>query len=242
MKILTKKWAVQYEQIKFIYRLKEFDSKKQNYNEICKKSKEDYLFSVESDKELKNVVSGTCLIEELYKAQIERNKNVLYSLPQKVIENLTDANSIILGYANKKDKDFLTSYGARLIKENERLSHKANKITETAQDFLPEEFVLDDCVGEIVLNEYVRGNDYYINVDGKIICVENYEILERDNFKINLWQEDNPLSLWTALIAGELHFVKEDCYELHLLLIDGDKYENIKYWYFTLKGTNVKMI
>ena len=107
---------------------------------------------------------------------------------------------------------------------------------------MPEEFILDNVIGELVYKEYSNESDYFINVGDFIICIENYEIIGREDFKINKWEEDNPLTLWTALDSAELHYVSNNCYELHLLLIDGDKYASQKYWYFMLRGTNVKFV
>ena len=50
----------------------------------------------------------------------------------------------------------------------------------------------------------------------------------------------DPLTCWTANHAVELYYISEKCFELHLLLVDGDEYENETYWYFTLRGTNIK--
>lgn len=114
-------------------------------------------------------------------------------------------------------------------------------ITKEAQDNLTEEFVLDSVVGELVFEEYVKENDYYISIGDKVVCIEDYQILEREDFEINEWEENNPLSLWTCLYAGELINI-DNSFELHLLMVDGDKYENEKYWNFTLKGKSVKFV
>ena len=97
-------------------------------------------------------------------------------------------------------------------------------------------------MGEFAYEEYVDGKNYFIVVHGYTICVENYEIIERENFEINKFDMDNPVSLWTSLDAMELHHVKDDCFELHLLFANGDSFENKTFWYFTLKGTNVKFV
>ena len=58
---------------------------------------------------------------------------------------------------------------------------------------------------------------------------------------MNKWEEENPISLWTCLYAVELHNKVGNCYDLCLLFVDGDKYDNIKFWEMTISGTNVKI-
>ncbi len=241
MKYLTKKWASQYEQVRFIHCLKEFDGQNEAYLDIEKRSKDEFFEKMAEDRELIAAVKKANLEDYFYQAQIERNEKVLSNLPKEIYDKIKDIQTIALGYACKQDIEFLTAYANNLLKKLEKLSNKANEITEIAEDYLPERFILDDVVGELVYEEYSNGKDYFLNIGGYEVCIENYEIIEREDFKINKWEEDNPLTLWTSLYAAELHFI-DNSYQLHLLLIDGDIYENKRFWYFTLKGTNVKYV
>lgn len=242
MKILTKEWAVQYDQVRVIHWLKEFDATQYNFEEIKKLSINDFYDSIIQDIELNKLALGSNLAEELYTAQVDRNRKLITSLPKKVYSKIKDVKSVILGYANKEDKELLSSYANELMKILSEQAEKANKATKIAQESLSEEFDVDDFIGELVYEDYIKGNDYYISIGDCEICVENYQIIEREDFVINEWEEHNPLSLWTSLHSAELHYISNELYELHLLLIDGDKYENIKYWNFTLRGTNVKIV
>lgn len=237
MKYLTKKWVSQYEQVRFIHCLTEFDDKIKSHADIQQRSKDEFFKKMSKDKELFSAVIKANLAENFYQAQIKRNEKVLSSLPKEIFDKIHTA-TIVLGYASKEDKKVLMDYANNLLKELEKTADKANKTTEIAQDYLPEKFILDDVVGELVLEEYSNGKDYFIKIGGREVLIENYEIIEREDFKINKWEDDNPLTLWTSLYSAELHF-RDSCYELHLLLIDGDIYGNKKFWYFTLKGTNL---
>ncbi len=239
MKYLTKKWVSQYEQVRFIHCLKEFDEKIKSYVDIQQRSKSEFFKKMAEDRELIDAVKKGNLEDSFYQAQIKRNEKVLSSLPKEIFDKINMA-TIVLGYASKEDKKVLMDYANNLLKELEITADKANKTTEIAQDYLPEKFILDDFVGELVIKEYSNGKDYFIKIGGRKILIENYEIIEREDFKINVWDKDNPLTLWTCLYAAELHYVSDNLFELHLLLIDGDIYENKKFWYFTLKGTVVK--
>ncbi len=120
----------------------------------------------------------------------------------------------------------------KLLKEVECKAQKANRITENAENYLSNNFILDDVVCETVQREYSKNRDYFINVGEYNICIENYQILERENFKINE----------TYVYSAELIYVSDNCYQLHLLLADVNKYANEKYYYFTLMGTNIKFV
>lgn len=239
MKVLTKKWAEKYEQLRFINLLKEYDSKNTSYEEIETKSKLDYCFEISKDEELAKITQDLNILNNLYQSQIERDRKTLLSMPKEIYDKIKEEKTLILRYAIKKDKELLTSYAKKLLFEVEQQAEKANRITKIAEEYLDNEFIVDNFVGELVYSEYAIGKDYFINVGDFKICIENFEIIERDDYKINEWEEDNPLTLWTALHSAELHYISKNHYELHLLLVDGDKYANVKYWYFTLKGTNV---
>ena len=107
---------------------------------------------------------------------------------------------------------------------------------------MQKEFDFDKLLGELVYEEFSDGKNYFINVDGHTICVENYEIIEREKFKIHKWDIDNPVSLWTNLVSMELYYVDNDCFELHMMFTNGDRLENKIRWYFTLKGANIKYV
>ncbi len=242
MKILTKKWAEKHEQLRLAHWLKEYEEQKETYEDIKKKSRNDFYDDVAKDKELAKACLKTNITEKLYEAKVEKDRKALLSLPKEIYSKIKDVKSVVLGYGCKEDKDFLMDYADKLRVEVENEAVKANRITEIAEDYLPEEFFLDDVVGELAYEERSNGKDYFINIGGYEICIENFEIIEREDFKINEWEDDNPLTLWTALHAAELHYISEKCFELHFLFVDGDKYGNEKYWYFTLKGTNIRVV
>lgn len=239
MKILTKEWAEEYSQLRFIFTLKEIDEKKDGYEILKKMSREEFFNELKYDNKLLEVILKNNLMEKFYFSRIDRNKKILRSLPERVYNKIKNVNFLVLGYATNDDKVLLTSYANTLRKKLEAISKRASDITEKTQGYLPKEFDLDEVVGELVFEEYVRENDYCINIGGRILRIENYRVIERENYKINEWEEDNPLSLWTSLYSAELHYTNNGFYELHLLMVDGDEYENTKLWYFTLGGTNI---
>ncbi len=242
MKILTKEWAKKHEQLRFLNYLKEYDEQNERYKDIKTKSKLDFCKEIQSDEELAKLVLGTTLFDKLYQAEKDRLKNLINSLPIKIINRIKNIKTLVLGYACKEDKELLSSYSKELLVDVERLVKVANKSTEIAEDYLNEDFVLDDFVGELVFEEYSNDKNYYLSTSSGTICIQNFEFLEHEDFKINKWEDDNPLTLWTAIHSAELHYISLNCYELHLLLVDGDKYANKKFWYFTIKGTNVKKL
>ena len=61
--------------------------------------------------------------------------------------------------------------------ELEKEAKNANRLTEFAEDCLPEEFILDDVVGELVYKEYSNGINYFINIGVLEICIEDYKII-----------------------------------------------------------------
>ena len=110
MKILTKKWAEKHEQVEFIHSLKEFEKQKHTYKDIENKSKSNFNQDIKKDAELLKVCLKTNIADKLYQAKIERDKKTILSLPKNVYNKIEDINSVILGYANKKDKELLSSY------------------------------------------------------------------------------------------------------------------------------------
>ncbi len=241
MKILTKKWAEKHELVRGIQWLKEYDEQKESYEDIKKKSFDAFYHNILTDTELSKAVLKENLLEKLYNAKVEQDKKVFSALPQEVFSKIKNVETLYLGFASKEDKAVLTTYSIELLKELEKKANMANSETETAQKELGDNFTLDDIVGELVYEEFSTKNDYHLIVGGQKISIENYQIVEREEFKINEWKEDNPLTLWTSLYAAELHHISKNRFELHLLLVDGDKYENKTFWYFTLSGTNIKI-
>lgn len=242
MKILTKEWVEMCEQVMFVNRLKEYDRQKFTYEQIKDKSRNDFCKDVKKDVELAKVCRKKKIADKLYQSKIEEDSRILLSLPKDIYNKIKNFQSLSLGYACKEDKEILTSYADKILKVIENQAEESNRLTEIAEDYLPEEFTLDNFVGELVNKEYSIGKDYFITIGNRDVCIENYEIIEREHFKINEFEVDNPLTLWTVLGAGELHYISKNSFELHLLLVDGDKYANKKPWYFTLKGTNVKVV
>lgn len=242
MKILTKKWAKKNDLLRLIHSLKEYNANSKRYKDIKIKSKKDYLTEMKSDEDLFKVAQQLKIVDKLYKAEVRKNKITISSLPKDVYSKINNLKALALGYVSTEDKNLLNDYAKKLLVEIEEKVNMANNITEISEDYLQEEFVLDNFVGELVYEEYVDGSNYFIKIGDYNICIENFEIIKRENFEINKWEENNPISLWTALYSAELHFILPNYFELHLLLVDGDKYANQKYWYFTLKGTNVKKV
>lgn len=242
MKILTKEWREQYEQVRVINWLKEVDTQKKTYEEILKDSREIFYKEIHGDLELAELAFKDNLAEKLYNAHIDRDRKTLLSLPTEVYSKIKDIKTVILGFACKEDKEMLMEYASSLRKELEKRADEAGAITEEAIDCLPEEIDLDSVMGELVYEVEPKGKDYFINVDGYIICVENYEIIEQEEFELKIMDFDDPVSEFTSLDAAELHFVNDNCFELHLLFAIADKFENMTYKYLTLRGTNVKFV
>ncbi len=242
MKILTKEWAKKHEQLRFIHCLKDFSVENLSYSAVKKKSKFDFYKDMETDEELFKAVFKNKIFNKLYNAKIERNKRAIYSLPKNIVSQIKNIKTLILGYACEEDIKLLTDYANKTLIEVESKVKKANKISEIAEEYLNSKFILDNLIGELVYEGYENGKNYILNIGNYKICIENYEIIERENFKINKWEDDNPLTLWTAVHSAELHYISTNCYELHLLLVDGDKYANGKFWYFTLRGINIKIL
>lgn len=242
MKILTKEWREQYEQVRVINWLNEVDTQKITYEEILQKSRDNFYKQIHGDLELSEFVFKGNLAEELYNAHVERDRKLLLSLPREVYSKIKDIKTVVLGFACKEDLEILNDYANNLRKELEKKAEEANRITEEAIDCLPQEIDLDIMMGELVYELRPEEKDYFINVDGFIICVENYEIIEQEEFELKIMDFDNPVSEWTSLDAAELYYVNDKCFELHLLFAIGDKLENMTYKYLTLKGTNIKNV
>ena len=242
MKILTKEWREQYEQVRVIHWLKEVDVQKISYEEIQKKSRDAFNNKLYDDRELAKLAFNTDLADRLYKAQVERDRKALLALPKEVYSKIKDIKLLVLGFACKEDKDMLMVYADELYKGLEKEAERANRLTEEAIDCLPQDLDFDFVLGELAYEEYTEGKNYYLNVGGYLFCIENYEIIEREDFKINEWEEDNPLSLWTSLDAIEIHYINDSCFELHMLFADGDELDNKTFWNFTLRGTNIKSV
>ena len=241
MKILTKDWAKKYEIARFIGTLKNTEQVKdlQELKNLCRG--EFYKF-LSQDSDMKKLIKNDELFIKLFNAKLDRNIKTINCLPKDLFDKLENVEYLFLGFATEKDKKYLTEYQGDLILELENLSKKARKITEKSGEYLSNPFDLDEIVGELIYNEYPNGKNYYIEIGGRVLCVKDYKILERDNFNINSWQEDNPLTCWSCVKAVELHFENLKGFELHLLVLNGDEYENTENLYFTLLGKDVILI
>lgn len=236
MKVLTKSWLQKCEQVKFINRLVE---RRDGYKELQKESRKQFNNQVRGDQELFELVLSSNLVDELYQAKLDRGKKLVSSLIKEIGGKIKDAEILELGFSSKEDKAILTVYAEKMLKEIEERARQANKESEQVCKQLPKEFDFDNLQGGVVYKEYVDGNNYYISVDGGVICVENYVIVEREDFEICGIDFDNPMSSCTLLSAIELHSVNCNCFELHMLLSNRDRLENQTHWFFTLRGSNI---
>lgn len=241
MKYLTKKWANNYNQVKLIYRLKETeDFSKENYEKLRKKAKMNFIRRVKSDPVYEKIPFNRKNGEKMFDARINNRKKTLITLPEEIINRLNHKNFILYGYCSKQDKEILSLYAKNTLNTIETSVRKANRQTEIAQDYLPEEIELNNYCENIVYGAEITDKNYYIDFGGNGICVENYKVLYNDGMEIHKWNENDPVSPWTLLHAVELHYINNDCYELHLMFTNADEYENLVNWYLTLQGTNVK--
>ena len=62
MKILTKEWAEEYSQLRFIFTLKEIDEKKDGYEILKKMSREEFFNELKYDNKLLEVILKTPLL------------------------------------------------------------------------------------------------------------------------------------------------------------------------------------
>ena len=242
MKILTKEWVKKYELVRLIGRLKRYDADIFNFEQIKEQSKNGFFSYIKEDEELSKLAFSSNLAQELYDAHIFRSEQTLRLLPQLILNKIKDFKVLSLGYANKEDLKILNEYAKKIYKELEEKANKASDILLKVQSCLSKKIDFELLTGNLVYEERSNGSDYYINVDGHIVVIENYQIEERENCKINEWDYGNPVSCWTNLEAVELYNLDDKNLELHLLLANGDRLENKTYWYFTLSGTNVKIV
>lgn len=242
MKILTKEWMKKYEQVRVINCIEEIDLQKVSYEEIQKLSKDKFYDGIYTNRVLAKLAFDSNLAQDLYGARIDRDKTALLELPEEVFSKIKNIELVFLGYACKEDKEMLMEYSNKLYAKLEMQAEESNKITKRAQKHLIEELDFDFLIGELVYDEYVKGKDYFIVVDGNTICVENYKIVEREDFKINEFDIKTPLSIWTRLDAMELYYINQNCFELHILFANCDEFEKQTFWCLTLKGTNVKFV
>ena len=239
MKYLTKNWAYQSKLVEFIFNLKENDSC--DYKTVKQNSIVDFKKSIAWDKQLLKIAKKTDLIDKLYQAKVNKNKDLIKLLPRDLTEKLNSSKILCLGYCNIEDKNLLTQYAQNLLKSVEKASKMARESNELSISRLNLEIDLDEIIGELALKEYSLGNNYYIEISDNVLCVENFIIECRENFVVNAWEENNPLSLWTCLYAIELRCTLNNLFELDFLFVDGDKYDNIKFWEMTISGSNVKI-
>ncbi len=74
----------------------------------------------------------------------------------------------------------------------ERKSKIAQIRTQLSEEFLYEDIEFDRFCGELFYGEYVKEKNYFLKIGVRTICIENFKILERDNYSINKWEENNP--------------------------------------------------
>ena len=238
MKILTKKWLEKCELLRLINDLQEINLPCESYFNFRKKCKNEFCRKVMKEYGVNSLRRAS----RLYNAQIERNEKLLLLLPKRVLVNIIDIKKVALGYACCQDKKVLTAYSKVLIKQVERAVEKANCLTRLSRERLNLEYDLDDIVGDFVYKEYKKGDDYFIKVGEYEICISNYRVKKKESFCINKWKGSSPLYSWTILQALEIHYNKNMRFELHLFIVNSDKRANKSYHYFTLTGSDIKII
>ena len=242
MKYLTKKWAKKYLQVKFIFNLKEIDTNAFTCESLNQDYKQQFFDELKKDQEMFDTIFSLGISEKYYSAKIKRNQELIDGLELDINNKLKNAQSLIYGYAIKEDKALLFDYAYKVLKEIETLTEKARVDTESVINFLPEEFDVEEFIEDILLGTRVVDNSFYLDFDGASICVENIKILQDDGLCVNKWDFENPLSAWTHVQAIELCYNEEKRFELHLLLCNGNTYEDVTFWCLTIQGTNVKVI
>ena len=238
MKYLTKKWANKCRLVEFVSNLKGYDVLP-NEKMLLSKSKQEFKKQISWDKELLKVAKNTDLLDNLHQARINNNEKLLKILPINVLETIKNKNALSLGFVSNEDRCILTAYAQSLLKEIKLKSRKAQRLNQIAIDYLPKEIDFDPIVGELAIKEYVKGKDFFISIGDFTSKIENYSVKNRDKFIINKWEEYNPLSLWTSVYTVELQKCVDNLFEISLLFLDGDKYDNVRLWEMTYCGTNI---
>ena len=241
MKILTKDWADMYARARFISSLQEIQQETK-CNELKVLCKENFLTLLKQDGDMKKYLSNKALVEKLFCEKLKRNLNTIKTFSVSVLGELEKPEFLEYGFACKKDKVVLDNYQKLLIKQIESDCERARINNERACKYLSKPFEIEEVVGELVYDEYSKGKNYYLEIGGRVLCVKNYKILQRDEFKINYFDEDDALTKWTCVKAVELYFDKENGFTIHLLILNGDEYENTEDVYFTLSGTDISLI
>ena len=114
MKILTKEWAKEYDQLRLIHKLREFSIGENDYKKIKEKSRKEFCDRLSQDDELKQLTRNSNLSKALYSAYINRNREILLSLPKEIYNKLIDIKSLVLGHVSTEDKKTLTPYALRI--------------------------------------------------------------------------------------------------------------------------------
>ena len=241
MKILTKDWAKKYQMIRFLGSLKKIEQDKdvRELKNLCKRK---MFKDLSQDQDVKTLIKNTELFDSLFNAKLGRNAKVISCFSSDLLNGLERSDFLSYGFTTKKDSIRLQDYQNYLLEELENASQKSRDITEKSCKYLSSPFDFEEIVGELIYDAYARGIDYFIEVGGRILRVKNYKILERDAFKVNVWQDNNPLTCWTCVEAVELYFNKSKGFEIHLLILNGDEYDNTESYYLTLTATDVLLI
>lgn len=257
MKYLTKKWLELYETSNIGAGLQEIKSiaqlEKTKFELLYKIDKEIYVecerYSVERyNQEIETLQNGRGIIrfeedkaKKYFNAHFQQYLRLSRTLPQEILNQITNLRLFSLGYATKSVRKNVLEYCQKLKKEVEKIKEMAETETKEVTKLLMPSIDYWRYRDAPIINLEVNGKDLYIKLHGlPRLIIRDVKFLEREEKGIYIWNEGEYLSPWTFVVESELHFINNR-YEVHFLLEDRNKIGETENWYLTVSGVNVEV-
>lgn len=174
-------------------------------------------------------------------AENQKTRIAIYgNLPKEISDRIADIRVFALGYASEEVKQLLRPYCAELQREVKRIKDAACAETDEAESFLSERLGLNDYEDFVIMGMEEKDGDLYLyGTDQDCLVVKNGEITEGKGTPVYPYDENDPNSPWSRVVAAELHRAGEK-FELHFLVSNCNEFDAEEIWELTIRGTDVR--
>ena len=207
-------------------------------NERRKKYKELLLFLPKDDSGIDEYKYNEEFTRKVFDATIRSRIELISHLPESILCEVADIRVFALGCVSRKVKILLQTYCKNLRRECDKILKRAQIETNLAEDKLPKLIMANEYEELLLRKINQRDGNVFIVFDAGTLKITGGEIVEREQKQIYHYNQQDPYPRWSMVTKAEISY-ENSSFILHLLIDNKNKKGESKYWYLTVKGTNI---
>lgn len=218
-------------------------SKTTSPDEKERKKKERLTFIYNHKDELEN--GPKCIFNEeevgrRFNRKLKYLESIIRTMPEPFLAKRSDPKYLALGYGTRKDitamKKLAEVTMGVLLQECDVNRCK----NERAAEHLPEEVEFDLFTEAILLSMTKDGDDIVLKFFDRTMRLHKAKIIEQEKEEILPYDDDNPCTTWTRVLAIELECDELTTkFQLSFLMENRNEYEEEETWYLTFECDNI---